>query len=540
MTNLTPTPAFQDVPQLETNTLALAGPGNPMNSQAQALLNRTEFINDKVDDAAESLSASGGSSTVGFTQGGAGAYARTVQDKLRETASIEDFGAIGDGVTNNDVAFSNCEASTILAFFVPEGNFRLTNPGTLQKRYYGPGLLNGNGLDDVPGNFARWSSPIIPIPQQGYPYYWQGDTSKSNQEFYIIDNIRTRIGESYYCGQTTPHMQRLDNRSGFSGILARTTIGASVGDISVILNSIDGFSVGDQIGFGSISQSLTDICTVTSISTSPIAIGLSVPLTNAYPVGTAVTIGLRTMNTIYHQQLDHRGGGDGYCMLFRIEASYASKQGQDHFYFTSTAGPGGGDVVASSDHVYLSGWEFTFDGTTKDAAAIGDIRSYLRNVNTAARHEVWIDRVALSSGSVACDVGYEVAGKWKCGIDLARADFSTNGNNAIGLSAEQRIYFNNTVVDPTNPYPLWANNNGDTYMHYQTLNSRFKIVVGGVTALNLSSSGASVVGLESGASGVSVPSSAHVALNGLGGNTYLTYNGTNILLFKNGVQVASW
>lgn len=45
MTDLAPVSELSAVPQLETSTLALAGPGNPMNQQAQALLNRTEFLN---------------------------------------------------------------------------------------------------------------------------------------------------------------------------------------------------------------------------------------------------------------------------------------------------------------------------------------------------------------------------------------------------------------------------------------------------------------------------------------------------------------
>lgn len=48
MTDLTPSPALTPVVQLEVNTLALGGTGNPMNIQAQALLNRTEFIRDLV------------------------------------------------------------------------------------------------------------------------------------------------------------------------------------------------------------------------------------------------------------------------------------------------------------------------------------------------------------------------------------------------------------------------------------------------------------------------------------------------------------
>lgn len=43
MTDLTPVPELTPVVQLETNTLALGGTGNPMNQQAQALLNRDAF-----------------------------------------------------------------------------------------------------------------------------------------------------------------------------------------------------------------------------------------------------------------------------------------------------------------------------------------------------------------------------------------------------------------------------------------------------------------------------------------------------------------
>ena len=52
------------------------------------------------------LTSSGISSadSIGFTQSGTGAVARTAQGKLRELKSIEDFGAVGDGVTNDTTA----------------------------------------------------------------------------------------------------------------------------------------------------------------------------------------------------------------------------------------------------------------------------------------------------------------------------------------------------------------------------------------------------------------------------------------------------
>lgn len=54
-------------------------------------------------DAADIIdySASSGSSLVGFLQSGTGATARTLQSKSRDFVSVKDFGAVGDGVTND-------------------------------------------------------------------------------------------------------------------------------------------------------------------------------------------------------------------------------------------------------------------------------------------------------------------------------------------------------------------------------------------------------------------------------------------------------
>jgi hypothetical protein len=50
------------------------------------------------------LAASTGSSLVGHIASGAGAVATTVQGKLRESVSVKDFGAVGDGVTDDTAA----------------------------------------------------------------------------------------------------------------------------------------------------------------------------------------------------------------------------------------------------------------------------------------------------------------------------------------------------------------------------------------------------------------------------------------------------
>jgi polygalacturonase len=85
---------------------------------------------DPADSNDESnLSASSGSSLVGFIQSGSGAVARTVQAKLRDVVSVKDFGAVGDGVTDDTTAVSNALATGREVFF-PAGTYNIT-PATL-------------------------------------------------------------------------------------------------------------------------------------------------------------------------------------------------------------------------------------------------------------------------------------------------------------------------------------------------------------------------------------------------------------------------
>jgi len=68
------------------------------------------------------------SEQVTFLAAGAGASQRTALDKLRDTVSVKDFGAVGDNVTDDTDSFeaaatySNATSSVI---FVPVGNYRI-------------------------------------------------------------------------------------------------------------------------------------------------------------------------------------------------------------------------------------------------------------------------------------------------------------------------------------------------------------------------------------------------------------------------------
>lgn len=72
-----------------------------------------------------SLAAGAGSSLVGFLQSGTGAAARTVQAKLRDIVSVKDFGAVGDGTTDDTTAI-NAAITAARLVYMPPGTYKTT------------------------------------------------------------------------------------------------------------------------------------------------------------------------------------------------------------------------------------------------------------------------------------------------------------------------------------------------------------------------------------------------------------------------------
>lgn len=62
------------------------------------------------------LAAQGGAALIGYLPSGTGAVATNVQSKLREFVSVKDFGAVGDGVTDDTAAFTDAAATTKSAY----------------------------------------------------------------------------------------------------------------------------------------------------------------------------------------------------------------------------------------------------------------------------------------------------------------------------------------------------------------------------------------------------------------------------------------
>jgi hypothetical protein len=108
----------------------------------------------------DALAASSGAALVGFVQSGAGAVARTAQDKGRETVSVKDFGAVGDGVTDDTAAIAAaiayCDAVQYSerTLYWPTGNYLVDKVDLTDTDYitfFADGVVQITGRDDTAG-----------------------------------------------------------------------------------------------------------------------------------------------------------------------------------------------------------------------------------------------------------------------------------------------------------------------------------------------------------------------------------------------------
>ncbi|GEM_PF-6299617 len=108
----------------------------------------------------DALSAADGAGLVGFQQSGAGAVARTLQDKARDVVSVKDFGAVGDGVTDDTAAIQAALMSPPTSLISGAG-------GTVQfpvGRYLISSPLIVPFAVNVQGVGSRYSTKIVVSP----------------------------------------------------------------------------------------------------------------------------------------------------------------------------------------------------------------------------------------------------------------------------------------------------------------------------------------------------------------------------------------
>ena len=74
----------------------------------------------------QNLASSTGSDWIGFLPSGTSAVARSAQDKMRDTVSVKDFGAIGNGIADDTTAIQNAHNAS-RAVYYPTGTYKVTS-----------------------------------------------------------------------------------------------------------------------------------------------------------------------------------------------------------------------------------------------------------------------------------------------------------------------------------------------------------------------------------------------------------------------------
>lgn len=90
-----------------------------------------------VKTALDAVTGPTGAASVGYTPAGTGAVATTVQSKLRETVSVKDFGAVGNGIADDTAAIQAAINYTVVnnivvngrpcSVFFPHGTYKVTD-----------------------------------------------------------------------------------------------------------------------------------------------------------------------------------------------------------------------------------------------------------------------------------------------------------------------------------------------------------------------------------------------------------------------------
>jgi hypothetical protein len=121
------------------------------------------------------------SANITFTQAGVGAVTLSAQNKMRESVSVKDFGAIGDGITD-DTAAMQLAHNTGMPVYYPEGTYKFTTITMVSGGIIGNGQqtnlkstnTGSSNLITYTGNYASLTN--VPI---FHDFYLEAPISKT-------------------------------------------------------------------------------------------------------------------------------------------------------------------------------------------------------------------------------------------------------------------------------------------------------------------------------------------------------------------------
>jgi hypothetical protein len=173
------------------------------NGRYDVVVSKVGFLSVTISDIElDDLLAPSGSNSVGYLPAGTGAVATTVQTKLREGLSVKDFGATGNGVTDDTVAiqlaFTSAAALTPKkTVYFPAGTY-VINPSTLIDP-------TGCSIDGDGQNVSIIKPSVLVVPAVAGLYTHFVYNTDSN---FTVSNIQIDLTNVTYLGASVSLAQR--------------------------------------------------------------------------------------------------------------------------------------------------------------------------------------------------------------------------------------------------------------------------------------------------------------------------------------------
>lgn len=318
--------------------------------------------------------------SIGFLQSAAGAVLRTIQSKMSDLLTVTDFGAVGDGVTNDTTAITAADA-TSGKIYSPSGVYDTTiTSTTLRGPFWGQGQIK----DSVNNKRAPWFSAIAAAPLP------LGNASSI---------------ETAFNGDLAAVQLPIEHRITGSATLGQPTTG--------YLYTNEAYPV-----FGYLYNS------------------------SGWNQSTSGNDG-RTAACFSRVKVDNYGQGDCVAYNATAFVTGA-RAGATTFLANPAASLFNGDMTAGQAGVYLNPYEIALNDNGFDVACIGHVINMNRTVATGALGAWWSAFRTQSTGSVAVNNILSGVGTFNTGIDMTMPNLNFGANQAaISLKQNQRIYLNN-------------------------------------------------------------------------------------------------
>lgn len=305
---------------------------------------------------------------------------RTLETRFTDILDVKDFGAVGDGSTNDTAAVTSANTAAV-PIFVPKGTYATTLAGTdLDGPYWGYGQIRTGATNTRGSYFAsvKSNSAYTPTNEDSVDTAFNGTFTK------CLFPVEYRISGATTLTQPTsgyvyspwayPYYTVFDNSSGHNN-------------------------------------------------------------------GTADNTG-RTAACAFRTNLKHTGQGDAVAYNASVFVN-STKGGSTNFLANPAGVCFNGDMTAGQDGVYLNAGEVLLQDNSKDVAGIGWVVNLNRSVATGAKSAWWAGVRVQSIGSADVNAAYSASGKYDAGLDFSNITTDAT-KAAIALKADDRIYFDTT------------------------------------------------------------------------------------------------